>query len=232
MLGRIPSLLPHPSKKTYKLDSTRLPYTKPLVCLKSRTSILTLTFLSAHCEKRKSAPKRSALEIPRWRTQNDLKFECGPMDTFHTQRPPSCLRKLISGRCATAEVLTVHCRNESTAPISKCTVGIMKCTRCKCTYVSARFQTQHLTLYRFAIKIKILQGLAGWAQRRPDNDGALGCCAGWQRCGWTWATPGWIRSVCGDSWFILGAMIAHDCSSVQPHPAPETNQSDSGQVRL
>ena len=30
--------------------------------------------------------------------------------------------KVISGRCAKA-VVTVHCRNESTAPISKCTVG-------------------------------------------------------------------------------------------------------------
>ena len=37
-------------------------------------------------------------------------------------------------RC-TKPVLTAHCTNESTAPISKCTVGIMKCTRCKCTYV-------------------------------------------------------------------------------------------------
>ena len=38
-------------------------------------------------------------------------------------------------------------------------------------------------------------------------------------------------SVCGDGWFILGAMIAHApqvCSPTQP----ESNQSDSGQVRL
>ena len=20
----------------------------------------------------------------------------------------------------------------------------------------------------------------------------VGCCSGWQRCGWTWAAPGWI----------------------------------------
>ena len=65
------------------------------MCLKSCTSILTLTVLSALCAKTESVPKRSALEIPQWRTQNDKKFECGPMDTFHPQRPPSCLR---SGR--------------------------------------------------------------------------------------------------------------------------------------
>ena len=38
-------------------------------------------------------------------------------------------------------------------------------------------------------------------------------------------------SVCVDGWFILGAMIAHApqvCSPTQP----ESNQSDSGQVRL
>ena len=38
-------------------------------------------------------------------------------------------------------------------------------------------------------------------------------------------------SVCIDSWFILGAMLAHApqvCSPTQP----ESNQSDSGQVRL
>ena len=63
-----------------------------MLCLKSRTSILTLYFLSALCAKTESVPKRSALEVPRWRTQNDLKLECGPMDTFHPQRPPSCLR--------------------------------------------------------------------------------------------------------------------------------------------
>ena len=37
--------------------------------------------------------------------------------------------------------------------------------------------------------------------------------------------------VCVDGWFILGAMIAHApqvCSPTQP----ESNQSDSGQVRL
>ena len=38
-----------------------------------------------------------------------------------------------------------------------------------------------------------------------------------------------LLSVCVDSWFILGAMIVH---APQPHPAPESNQSDSGQVRL
>ena len=38
-------------------------------------------------------------------------------------------------------------------------------------------------------------------------------------------------SVCGDSWFILGAMTAlhHRCAA---SPSPESNQSDSGQVRL
>ena len=53
--------------------------------------------------------------------------------------------------------------------------------------------------------------LAGWARRRPSRSpppppphqgdatqspsppGALGCSAGRQRCGWTWAAPGWIR---------------------------------------
>ena len=31
--------------------------------------------------------------------------------------------------------------------------------------------------------------------RSPSAPGAwaLGCCAGWQRCGWAWAAPGWIR---------------------------------------
>ena len=57
------------------------------------------------------------------------------------EEPSNC--KLIYGRCAKA-VLTVHCRNESTAPLSKCALGIMKCTQCKCTYVSARFQTRHM----------------------------------------------------------------------------------------
>ena len=38
-------------------------------------------------------------------------------------------------------------------------------------------------------------------------------------------------SVCGESWFIVGALIVHD-TGVQPHPAPESNQSDLGQVRL
>ena len=40
-----------------------------------------------------------------------------------------------------------------------------------------------------------------------------------------------LVSVCVDGWFILGAMIAHApqvCSPTQP----ESNQSDSGQVRL
>ena len=59
------------------------------------------------------------------------------------EEPSNC--EIISGRCAKA-VVTVHCRSESTAPISKCTVGIMKCTQCKCPYISARFQTQQCFL--------------------------------------------------------------------------------------
>ena len=39
--------------------------------------------------------------------------------------------------------------------------------------------------------------------------------------------------VCGDSRFILGAMIPHAPQMCSPTPAPESNQSDSpGQVRL
>ena len=37
--------------------------------------------------------------------------------------------------------------------------------------------------------------------------------------------------VCGDSWFILGAMITLHPRCAVP-PSPESNQSDSGQVRL
>ncbi|CAL8296460.1 unnamed protein product [Lota lota] len=39
-------------------------------------------------------------------------------------------------------------------------------------------------------------------------------------------------SVCGDGWFNLCTLIAQCATGVQPHPAPESNQSDSGQVRL
>ena len=38
-------------------------------------------------------------------------------------------------------------------------------------------------------------------------------------------------SVCVDGWFILGAMIAHAPQVCNP-TQPESNQSDSGQVRL
>ncbi|CAL8272225.1 unnamed protein product [Lota lota] len=39
-------------------------------------------------------------------------------------------------------------------------------------------------------------------------------------------------SVCGGGWFNLCTLIAQCATGVQPHPAPESNQSDSGQVRL
>ena len=46
-------------------------------------------------------------------------------------------------------------------------------------------------------------------------------------CGDSW----FILSVCGDGWFILGAMTALHHRCVAP-PRPESNQSDSDQVRL
>ncbi|CAL8326343.1 unnamed protein product [Lota lota] len=39
-------------------------------------------------------------------------------------------------------------------------------------------------------------------------------------------------SVCGGGWFNLCTLIAQCATGVQPHPAPDSNQSDSGQVRL
>ena len=40
------------------------------------------------------------------------------------------------------------------------------------------------------------------------------------------------ESVCGDGWFNLCTLIVQCTKGVQPHPAPECNQSDSGQVKL
>lgn len=39
-----------------------------------------------------------------------------------------------------------------------------------------------------------------------------------------------LLSVCGDGRFILCTLIGQDPTGVQPHPAPESNQLDSGQL--
>ena len=38
-------------------------------------------------------------------------------------------------------------------------------------------------------------------------------------------------SVCGDGWFTLGTLITQQATAMQPHKAPEYNQSETGQVR-
>jgi len=38
--------------------------------------------------------------------------------------------------------------------------------------------------------------------------------------------------VCGDGWLILCVLITQRTTGVQPHPAPDSNQPDWGQVRL
>ena len=39
-------------------------------------------------------------------------------------------------------------------------------------------------------------------------------------------------AVCGDDWNNWSALIAQRTTGVQPHPAPQSNKADSGQVRL
>ena len=41
-----------------------------------------------------------------------------------------------------------------------------------------------------------------------------------------------VLIACGDGWFKLCTLIAQCTTGVQPRPAPEFNQYDSGQVRL
>ena len=82
--------------------------------------------------------------------------------------------------------------------------------------------------------------LSGFSGGPPTQDTGRCCCkvyllevAGSIRRadGTSCHDSGSSSSVCVDGWFILGAMIAHApqvCSPTQP----ESNQSDSGQVRL
>ena len=44
-----------------------------------------------------------------------------------------------------------------------------------------------------------------------------------------WENPSSVR---GDSWLNLFTLIAQCATGVQAHPAPESNQTNSGQVRL
>ena len=41
-----------------------------------------------------------------------------------------------------------------------------------------------------------------------------------------------LSSVSGKGWFNLCSLIAQCATGVQPHPAPESNQSESGQIIL
>ena len=70
----------------------------------------------------------------------------------------------------------------------------------------------------------------------------VGSCAVWPRCGCV-LVPGavrrrplpWAVSLIvggGDGWLKRCTLIAQRATGVQPHPAPESNQSDSGQVKL
>ena len=81
-----------------------------------------------------------------------------------------------------------------------------------------------------------LTGLPSKPRHRPVMFKLVCCCSVSSSTYVEQAIPAaWSElsiSVCGDHWLNLWAVISGRPPGVQPHPAPESNQSVAGQVRL